>query len=102
MLLSLSLSPLCVCCNKNEKDNSPATPAAWPPLNPTPPPALPPPLTAHQITLLQQQVTDVITKTPIQELISQIKKVGFPSTCMFVLNLLEKYVLLFKCETVIK
>lgn len=77
------------------KDVSPVPPA-WPPLSTSPSPAHSPVLTPHQISLQQQHVTDIITKTPVNEIILQIKKLTFPSSCAFVLSLLEKYVMYYQ------
>ena len=77
-------------CNANE-DVSPVPPTWSQPSAPSSP-AHPPPLTPHQIALQQQHVLDSITKTPANELILQIKKLTFPSSCTFVLTLLERYV----------
>ena len=77
--------------NANE-DVSPVPPTWAQPSAPSSP-AHPPPLTPHQIALQQQHVLDSITKTPANELILQIKKLTFPSSCTFVLTLLERCVM---------
>ena len=38
----------------------------------------------------QQHLAETATKTPIHELIVQIKRLVFPASCHFVLSLLEK------------
>lgn len=49
-----------------------------------------PSLSAHQLAMQQQHLAETAGKTPVHELILQIKRLAFPASCNFVLGLLEK------------
>ena len=41
---------------------------------------------------LQQHFADLAAKTPLPELLGKVQNLGFPSSCTFVLNMLERWV----------
>ena len=67
-------------------DVSPA-PSAWPSMQPS---TASQTLSPHQLAMHQQHLAETAGKTPVHELIAQIKKLPFPALCGFVLGLLEK------------
>ena len=71
---------------------SPAPPA-WPSMQTSSvTPALMSTLSPHQLAMQQQHLAETVSKTPVHELIVQIKRLPLPTSCTFVLSLLERCV----------
>lgn len=47
--------------------------------------------TAQLHSQLQQHFTELAAKIPLHDLLGRVRNLGFPSSCTFVLNMLERY-----------